>query len=71
MDKKGIRQIHAVELLIHHYQNKKIAFQRLVNTDRFKQWHKIETARHLGLLVDVEKQVDEWMKEENLKIEYY
>lgn len=51
-------------------QNKKLAFDRLINSDKFKGWYQIETAKHLGLVADIEKQVDEWMKDENLKVEY-
>lgn len=57
------------------HQNKKIAFERLVNSDKFKKWHKIKTAYALKGIQDVEKEinkkVDEAMKDENLKIEYY
>ncbi len=53
------------------HQNRKIALQRLVKTKEFQKWHKIETARHLGLLANIEVQVDEWMKPENLKIETF
>ena len=55
-------------------QNKKAAFEKLVETPEFKKWHKIKTAYVLQGIEDVkraiEKQVDEMMKPENLKIEY-
>lgn len=51
------------------HQNRKIALDRLVKTKEFQKWHKIETARRLGKLADVEAQVEAWMKPENLKIE--
>src|SRR6266508_1375082 len=38
-------------------QNRKNAFQRLISTDTFKKWLKIETARALGQVVEVEEQV--------------
>lgn len=52
-------------------QNKKAAFMKLVNNPKFKQWHKIETARRLGQLVDVEAEVEKQMADENLQVEYY
>jgi protein subunit release factor A len=52
-------------------QNKKKAFLRLVETKEFKNWHLIEVARRLGNIRDLEREVDEAMKEENLKIEYF
>jgi hypothetical protein len=50
-------------------QNKKIAFERMANTEEFKKWHKIECSRKLGNLVDINKMVDEWMNDTNIKIE--
>jgi peptide chain release factor 1 len=52
-------------------QNKKKALERLVQSDKFKKWHKVEVAKHLGYLDDIEQKVKEWMKEENLKIECF
>ena len=51
-------------------QNKKAAFNRLVNSNTFKVWHKLEVSKRMGRTVDIEKQVDDWMKPSNLKIEY-
>lgn len=54
-------------------QNKKRAFERLCGNPKFRQWLKIESSRSMGLLKtqeQLEKEVDEWMKDENLKIEY-
>ena len=33
----------------------KIAFERLIKTPEFKKWHKIQSARALGLAIDAEK----------------
>jgi hypothetical protein len=55
-------------------QNKRKAFERLCNHPKFKQWLKIESSRAMGLLKtpeQLEKEVNEWMKGENLKIEYF
>jgi hypothetical protein len=51
------------------YQNKKKAFERLIATDKFKNWHRIESSKRMGLLADVEKKIEEWMQPENFKIE--
>jgi len=48
-------------------QNEALAFRRLLETTKFKMWHKMEVARQLGLLKDVEKTVDEEMKK--IKVE--
>ena len=50
-------------------QNKKKAFERLIKTPEFQKWHKIECARQLGKFKDIEQQVEDWMKEDNLKVE--
>lgn len=55
-------------------QNQKAAFERLVNTPEFKRWHKIKVGYTLRGIEnykrEIEKQVKEAMKPENLKIEY-
>jgi len=50
-------------------QNKKLAFRRLVETDKFKAWHRLETARYLGVAIDAEETADRGMNSENLKVE--
>lgn len=54
-------------------QNKRTAFRRLVDSPKFQIWHK----KRVGELLiseaerqEIERRVDDWMKEENLKIEY-
>ena len=49
-------------------KNRELAFTRMVSTDRFKVWHRIETARRSAGYVPA---VDLSMKPENLKIEYF
>ena len=48
-------------------QNESLAFKRLIETTRFKMWHKMEVAKQLGLLKNVEKTVEEEMKK--IKVE--
>lgn len=50
-------------------QNKRQAFLRLNATDTFKAWLKIETARALGKLQDVEAEVARQMVPKNLRVE--
>lgn len=55
-------------------RNIKNAFNRCVNSNKFKAWMKLEIARKTGELSKTEKQiekrVEEMLKPENLKIEY-
>ena len=52
-------------------KNKVAAFEKLVETKEFKAWHKLECARLLGHLQDINKVVDKAMDEKNLKIEVF
>lgn len=56
------------------HQNKKIAFNKLVKTKEFQVWHKRKVAEMLLSDVErkeIERKVDNWMREENLKVEYF
>jgi protein subunit release factor B len=56
----------------HQHQNKVIAFRKLVETPKFRAWHKAECARRLGKAgIDIDKAVDEAMREHNLKVETF
>lgn len=50
-------------------QNKKAAFERLIEKPEFKKWHKIQCSKALGTYIDIDKWIEETMKEENLKYE--
>lgn len=50
-------------------QNKRLAFRRLLETPKWKTWHRIEVARRSGLLDDVEEYVERSMRPENIKVE--
>jgi protein subunit release factor A len=52
-------------------QNKKNAFKRMADHPKFKQWHRVRTAYLVQGVQNIERVVDEQMKDENLKIEYY
>jgi len=54
-------------------QNKRKAFLRLVQQEKFKNWLRIKAARVSMLFPsqkDIEREVDTMMDEKNLKIEY-
>lgn len=50
-------------------QNKRAAFLRLTETSEFKAWHKMEVARRLGLVREVEELVEDAMEPHNLKVD--
>lgn len=52
------------------HANKKNAFLRCVNSEKFKKWHKIEVARRMGNGVSIEDKVDRWMDNDDIKVEY-
>lgn len=51
------------------WSNKQAAFERMAQTPEFQAWHRLETARRLGILADIEQKVDDAMLPENLKVE--
>ena len=61
----GYSETHRTQL-----QNKKTAFERLINSDKFKRWHKLEVAKRLGNVVSVEEKVEEMMHPDNIKVEF-
>lgn len=50
-------------------QNRKNAFLRLIETPTFKSWLKIETARALGQITEIEEQVRRAMHPKNIRTE--
>ena len=53
------------------FRNKRTAFVRMLETKEFKAWHKMEVARRLGKLRDLDTIVDEQMDMKYLKIEAF
>lgn len=51
------------------HDNKRLAFRKMAETKEFMTWHKIETAKRLGNLISIEDNVNNAMKEINLKVE--
>jgi len=57
------------------HQNLKVAFRRLTESDKFKQWLRLETSRKIVDKKEMEKQINAWvddqMQEKHLKVETY
>ncbi len=51
------------------HENKRIAFRKMAESNEFKLWHKLETARRMGDQLTVEEKVDKAMNDANLRIE--
>ena len=51
------------------HDNKRLAFRKMAESAEFKAWHKLETARRLGTLIDVDDYVNRTMRDTNLKVE--
>jgi protein subunit release factor B len=49
-------------------QNEALAFQRLISSAPFKKWHKMETARRLGQLADIDANVEREMKKIQVQV---
>jgi len=51
------------------HRNKRIAFRRMAESEKFTTWHKLESARVMGKFQDIEEQVDRSMGGANLRVE--
>lgn len=51
------------------HDNKRLAFRKMSESKEFKSWHKLETAKRLGSIIDLNEQVDDLMHDRNLRIE--
>jgi len=55
-------------------QNKRSAFRRLIETETFQAWLRIETARAMLTNEErraIEEKVEQWMTPEHLRVEYF
>ena len=50
-------------------QNKKKAFERLIEKDKFQQWYKLECLRQRGILAQIEDEVEQDIQPENIRVE--
>ncbi len=53
------------------HTNKRMAFERIMETKEMKNWLKIKIAKMNGDYISIEEQVDNTMRQENLKIETF
>jgi len=51
------------------HDNKRKAFRKMAESDKFKAWHKLEVSKRTGKLIDLEDNVNRAMNEKNLKVE--
>lgn len=51
------------------HMNKRIAFRRMAESEKFRKWHRIECARRMGRLDAVERETDRAMNPKNLRVE--
>lgn len=51
------------------HQNKPIAFIHMSETKEFRAWHKMEIARRMGILQQINENVERAMQERNLRTE--
>jgi protein subunit release factor A len=51
------------------FQNRKIAFTRMINSEKFRKWHKLKTAEIMGVFADIENEVEREIHSKNVKIE--
>lgn len=51
------------------HQNKRLAFMKMISTDKFKTWHKIEIARLMGDKMTIEERVERAIAERNILTE--
>lgn len=49
-------------------ENKKLAFERMAHTPEFTKWHKLEVARRLGRLKNIEETVEQLMHPSNIEV---
>lgn len=85
--KTGVRLIHKASGAVGEgrehrsvLKNREGAFTRLVNSKKFKDWHRIECARRMGKPVPeteeqirarVDRMIDEGLKDGTIKVKYF
>ena len=74
----GVRCVHVASSAVgvsddtrSQHRNRRIAFQRMAATQRFKLWHKRECARLMGEEQKIKDAVDDAMQPWNLNVEYF
>jgi len=74
----GVRIIHKESNSVaecretrHQRRNIKIAFEKLVNSEKFRMWAKLKAYRIMNDFDDIAEEVDKLLRPENLKIEVF
>jgi len=77
----GVRIVHAASGAVGESRNfrdqlanKKAAFKRLVDSNKFRAWLRVEAAKRSFEIIErrrIEREVEEWMQDKYLKIETY
>ncbi|HPN09278.1 MAG TPA: peptide chain release factor-like protein [Syntrophales bacterium] len=77
----GVRIVHAASGAVGESRNfrdqlanKKAAFKRLVDSNKFRAWLRVEAAKRSLEIIErrrIEREVEEWMQDKYLKIETY
>lgn len=49
-------------------KNKVEAFRRMTDDKRFKAWHRLEVAKHLGTLRDIERRVEKSLRQIRVEV---
>lgn len=52
------------------WENKKSAFRRMAETERFKKWIRLESLKRMGMDAIVEENVRRAMQPQNIRVEY-
>lgn len=53
-------------------QNRRVAFRKMAESEKFKRWHRIEVSRVTGELAAIEERIDRELKNPKVtKIEYF
>ena len=66
---KASRAVGQAEDTRSQFQNKKLAFRRMAETEKFKIWIKIEKSKRLGIEAQKEQDTERAMHSSNLRIE--
>ena len=51
------------------HKNKQIAFRKMSETKKFGAWHRLEVAKRMGLIHDIDETVENLMNPKNIKTE--
>jgi hypothetical protein len=64
-----VEQWVLLKLFVLSEKNKEAAFKKMCNSEIFQRWVRIEASKYTGLMEEAKKEVEEQMKEDNLRVE--